>query len=364
MYFVLIGAILLLLVLIFLAQPKFGKIPRAERLSIITTSENYRDKKFQNLNFTPDLSEGVSYTKVLREFIFNRSKRLEPKEILPFVKTDLKEINPNASFVVWFGHSSYLLLVDGKRILVDPVFSGNASPVSFTTKSFKGTNTYGVEDMPDIDLLIITHDHWDHLDYETVSLLKPKVQQVVTGLGTAQHLELWGFDKGKIHEVDWNDSLDLEDGWTIHATPARHFSGRGLKRNKSLWMSFVLQTPTLKLYIGGDSGYDTHFKTIGEKHGPFDIAFLECGQYHANWKYIHMMPEEVIQAALDLKATCTMPVHWAKFALAQHDWDEPILRITAEAKRKNYSLVHPRIGETVDLTNPTYKYTEWWTTVN
>lgn len=364
MYFVLIGAIFLLLFLIFFAQPKFGKIPAAERLSIITSSKNYRDNKFQNLSFTPDLSEGVTYTKVLREFIFNRSKRIEPKNILPSVQTNLKEINPNSNCVVWFGHSSYFIQVDGKKILVDPVFSGNASPVNFTTKSFKGTNVYGVEDMPNIDLLIITHDHWDHLDYSTVKALKLKVKQVITGLGTAQHLEHWGFDKSKLHEVDWNECLVLEDGLTIHATTARHFSGRGLKRNKALWMSFVLETPTLKLYIGGDSGYDTHFKTIGEKHGPFDIAFLECGQYHSNWKYIHMMPEEVIQAAFDLKAKRTLPVHWAKFALAQHDWDEPILRVKAEANRKNYSLIHPKIGEPVDITNTTYKFEEWWNKLN
>lgn len=364
MYFILAITIFLLLVLLFLAQPKFGKVPNSDRLANIATSKNYKDKKFQNLSFTPDLSEGVTYTKVLREFIFNRSQRLEPKDILPSVKTNLKEINPDSNCVVWFGHSSYFIQVDGKKILVDPVFSGNASPVSFTTKSFKGTNLYGVDDIPHLDLLIITHDHWDHLDYETISALKPKVKQVVTGLGIAQHLEHWDFDKSMLHEADWDDSLNFEEGFIIHAVPARHFSGRGLKRNKALWMSFVLQTPTLKLYIGGDSGYDTHFKTIGEKHGPFDIAFLECGQYHANWKYIHMMPEEVIQAAIDLKAKRSMPVHWAKFALAQHDWDEPILRVKAEANRKNYSLIHPKIGELVDLVNATDQYAEWWSKLN
>ena len=252
--------------------------------------------------------------------------------------------------------------IDGKKILVDPVMSGAASPLSFTTKSFKGSDVYTTDDIPEIDYLFITHDHWDHLDYETILKLKPKIKKVITGLGTPSHLEYWGYDKDIIIEKDWNEEIILGNGFVVNTVSARHFSGRGFKRNQALWMSFVLKTPTMKIFIGGDSGYDTHFKNIGDNYGPFDFAILECGQYHHNWKYIHMMPEEVILAADDLKAKKTIPVHWAKFLLGQHAWDDPIIRVTKEAKRKNVAIAHPMIGEEMDLKTD-FVSTEWWATI-
>jgi L-ascorbate metabolism protein UlaG (beta-lactamase superfamily) len=236
--------------------------------------------------------------------------------------------------------------------LVDPVLSGTASPVKFTTRSFKGADVYTTDDIPPIDYLFITHDHWDHLDYETLVKLKPKIGKVLTGLGTGAHLEHWGFDAKKIIEKDWNEEVLLEEGFTINTTPARHFSGRSFKRNGSLWLSFVLTTPTKKIFLGGDSGYDTHFAAIGKQFGPFDLAILENGQYNKHWKLIHMMPEEVVQAAEDLQAKMLLPVHWGKFSLALHAWDEPIQRVTAEAKRKGMPIIHPMIGEAVDLKEP------------
>ena len=260
---------------------------------------------------------------------------------------------------MWFGHSSYFLQVDGKRILVDPVFSGSASPVSFTTKAFRGSDVYTVEDLPAIDYLFITHDHWDHLDYKTVLQLKSKVGKVVTGLGTGSHLEHWGYDKAMIIEKDWNEEIVLNNGFVVHTTPARHFSGRNLKRNTTLWTAFVLQTPTKKLYLGGDSGYDTHFTDIGDQFGPFDLAILECGQYSEYWKYIHMMPEETVQAGIDLKAKCIFPVHWGKFSLSLSEWDDSIKRVTAEAHKKGMPLIHPIIGEAVNLDQLT-ESVRWW----
>lgn len=159
---------------------------------------------------------------------------------------------------------------------------------------------------------------WDHLDYQTVSRLKPKVVKVITSLGTGAHLEYWGFGAEQIIEKDWNESDELDSGFVIIATPSRHFAGRDFKRNQSIWASFVLQTPSKKIFIGGDSGYNTHFVKIGTDHGPFDLALRECGQYNNAWRYIHMMPEQTVQAAIDLKAKMLMPVHWGKFALALH----------------------------------------------
>lgn len=355
--FLLIG-----LLYIFLHQPQFGKIATGQRLLRIKNSPNYRNGKFQNLNVTPDLTEGVSYFKVLKEVIFNKSKTVRPPAILPSSKTDLLNLNLTDDVLVWFGHSSYFIQINGKRILVDPIFSGRSSPVKFTTKSYNGSDVYSAEDIPEIDYLFITHDHWDHLDYETVTSLKPKIKKVITGLGVGAHLEHWGYSTDKIIECDWNEEVNLDAGFKVNTAPARHFSGRGLKRNQVLWMSFVFTSPTMKIYFGGDSGYDTHFASIGNLYGPIDLAILECGQYDKNWKYIHMQPEEIVQAAIDLKAKMLLPVHWAKFALAQHAWDEPITRVTEQCKRNNVPVLHPMIGEAIYLQN--MRVCEaWWLNV-
>jgi len=339
--------------------PQFGKIPFGAQLEKIKSSPHYRDGKFQNISFTPNLKEGVSYFTVMRKFFFGKSKRSKPSIALPSVKTDLHALSSEKNVIVWFGHSSYFLQIDGKKILVDPVFSGHASPVNFTTKSFEGTDIYIPDDIPVIDYLFISHDHWDHLDYRTVIKLKPKIKKIITGLGVASHFDRWDFDRNNIIETDWNDEVKLEPGFTVNINSGRHFSGRGFKRDQSLWLSFILSTPTMKIFLGGDSGYDTHFASIGEKFGPFDLAILECGQYNEYWHYIHMMPEEVVVAAEDLKAKKFIPVHWGKFSLSLHSWDEPITRVTEESKRKNISVITPMIGEAVDL-KTNYVSKEWW----
>lgn len=346
-------------VYIFIRTAPFGSLPTGARLERIRQSPNYRDGKFQNLSPTPQLAEGVSYFQVMREFIFNRSPRLEPASSLPSRKTDLKALDPAENVLVWFGHSSYYIQADGKKMLVDPVFSGSVSPVSFTNRSYKGSDVYTVADLPEIDYLFISHDHWDHLDYRTIQELKPKVKKVITGLGVGAHLERWGFDTSRIEERDWYESVMLDSGFVVHITPARHFSGRAFSRDQSLWMSFVLKTPSLNLYIGGDSGYDSHFAAIGQKYGPFDLTILECGQYNANWKYIHMMPEEVLEAAVDLKSRALLPVHWAKFSLAQHAWDEPIMRVTKACAGRDFLVVHPMIGQKLNL-QELKKMERWW----
>ena len=354
---------LFLAIMIFLEQPKFGKRPSGERLAKIKASPNFTNGAFQNESITPQLTEGATIFSVLKKFFFEKKERRKPAGIIPSVKTDLFKLDRTKDVLVWFGHSSYFMQVDGRRILVDPVLSGVASPFSFSTKAFKGADIYKPKDIPIIDYLFLSHDHWDHLDYDTLVRIKPRIKKIICALGTGEHLEHWGYPANSIIEMDWNEEIILEEGFKVNTVPARHFSGRGFKRNGSLWTSFVLQTPTMKIFIGGDSGYDKHFAAIGKKFGPFDLAILENGQYDESWKYIHMMPGEVLTAAKELGAKKLLPVHSSKFAIANHSWDEPLSKITELNKETQIPLITPRIGEQVDLKDDTQKFTEWWKNV-
>jgi len=355
--------LLVITTLIFLRQPQFGALPTGERLEEIEKADNYRDGQFHNLSYTPDLPEGVSYWDVTKKFLLAPKIDIRPKTQLPTVKTDLHRLHPDEQVLVWFGHSSYFMQVAGKKILVDPVFSGAASPLPFGVRAFPGTDGYTGEDIPEIDLLFISHDHWDHLDYATVKALRPKIKMVICGLGVGAHLERWGYPPGKIIETSWYQKSELPDGVTIHTMPARHFSGRGFARNKSLWVSYVLQTPSLQIYIGGDSGYDSHFATIGETFGAFDLAILENGQYDEHWPNIHMLPDEILKAAHDLNARRILPVHAAKFALANHPWYEPLELVYNHNEREPFDFLTPRIGEKVMLNNENQTFDRWWETM-
>lgn len=356
-------AVLLFLIIyanIILRHPKFGQLPTGARLEKIKQAPNYQNGAFQNQSHTPDLTEGVSYWSIIFKYFFGQPKRVTPSGKIPFTKTDLLQLDIQQDALVWFGHSSYFIQIDGKRLLVDPVFCGFASPFSFSTKAFPGTDPYTPEDMPPIDLLFISHDHWDHLDYDTVKKLQPKVKHVICGLGTGAHLEFWGYHPEQIIEKNWNEHIPLGGGFSVDTVRARHFSGRLFKRNQVLWTSFVLQTPTFKLFIGADSGYGAHFAEIGEKFGAFDLAILENGQYDVNWKYIHLMPDEILRAAKDLKTKRLFAVHNSKFAIANHAWDEPLIHIAKICKQENMPLLTPIIGQLVHLKDPNQSFSEWW----
>lgn len=343
----------------FLKQPQFGKEASGLRLERMKKSPNFVNNQFKNQIETIQIQGGGGFFKIAKDFLFNKSERTRPKDIIPSKKFDLYNLKREENVFIWFGHSSYFIQVDGKRFLIDPVLDGNASPVSFTTKSFAGTDPYSPEDIPEIDYLLITHDHWDHLDYETLQTIKPNVGRVITGLGVGAHIEHWGYPEEKITELDWGEKIILADGYELTAETARHFSGRAFNRNSTLWLSFVLKTPSKKIYISGDGGYGPHFKQIGEKHGPFDLAFLECGQYNETWKFIHMMPEETVQASIDLSSSRFVPIHWGKFSISLHDWDDPIERVTKESKNRNANILHPVIGDKILLDSMTVT-PEWW----
>lgn len=336
--------------------PVFGKHPQGNRLQKIKSLTNYSNGEIKNISLTPAKSDDVTYAQLMARTIKGNANG-SPKKALPYVKPDFASSNPIK--LTWFGHSSYLIQIDGKNIVVDPVFSERTSPFQFLgTKNFAGTDFIQPEDLPAIDLIIITHDHYDHLDYTTILKLKGKTNHFLTSLGVGAHLEHWGIAATKITELAWGERTTIGN-FNFTATTARHFSGRGFKRNQTLWSSFVMQTKTNTIFIGGDSGYDTHFKEIGEKFGPFDLAILECGQYNAMWPFIHMYPEEVVQAAIDLKSTILMPVHWGKFRLALHNWDEPIKSVVAKSNELGVKIVTPMLGESVML-NDALPTTHWW----
>ena len=360
----LIGFLVLILLLTlgiwgYLQHPKFGKAPSGERLLRIENSKNYRDGQFHNLNYTPQLAEGYTIGGVLWDFLFTKYPDTAPMDSIPSVKTDLKKFKPEENVLVWMGHSSYFIQLNGTKYLMDPVLSGNASPLP-TTKAFPGADVYKVEDIPEIDYLLISHDHYDHLDYETIKALIPKVGKIITGLGVGAHLEHWGYDPEIINEMDWDETISLNDSTQIHSTAARHFSGRTLKRNNTLWLSFVLETPDKKLFLGGDSGYDSHFVEIGNKYGPFDWVILENGQYDPKWKYIHLLPEETVKAAKELKAKRLVPVHNSKFKLGNHTWFDPLERVVAEATNQKMPILTPKIGEIIWLDAENQPIEKWW----
>lgn len=355
-----ITALLSLITIIYMQQPQFGRAAVGERLERMRQSENFKDGAFVNLSPTPSLTEGYSMSGVMYDFLFKKNPRQKPLKAIPHIKTDLKNLPADSNVVVWFGHSSYYMQVDGLKILVDPVFSGNASPVPGTTRAFEGANTYGVEDMPEIDYLLISHDHYDHLDYPTVRSLERKVKHVICGLGVGTYFEQWGYPASKISERDWNETIPVGNDIKIHTLTARHFSGRTFKRNTTLWLAYLIETPGQKIFVGGDGGYDTHFAEIGKRFGTIDLAILENGQYNVAWHAIHCLPDEVVKAAVDLNAKRVMPVHSGKFSLAQHSWDEPLNEVSRLSKVQNIPLVTPVIGEVVWMENKGQKFKEWW----
>lgn len=359
---VLLSLVLIVAIAVFfyMRQAKFGKAPSGARLERIKQSPNYKDGAFVNRTFTPTLTKGYTMAGLLYNQLFKSYPRRRPVDSLPSVKTNLQTLPADSNLLVWFGHSSYYMQVNGLKILVDPVFSGNASPIPGTAKSFNGSDIFTVNDLPAIDYLFISHDHYDHLDYETIVALRTKVKKVICGLGVGEHFEYWGYPADMLIEKDWDETTELPNQVKVHTLTARHFSGRTFKRNNTLWLSYLIETPTQKFFLGGDSGFDGHFEAIGNKYGPIDLAILENGQYNEAWHAIHCLPEETLKAAKGLQAKRLMPVHSSKFMLAIHPWDEPLSELIRYNQTYKIPLVTPLIGETVNLNDSMHTYKSWW----
>lgn len=337
--------------------PVLGKNPSRKEQENFKKLSYYKKKSFINLDSRVLLIRRKSLIKSLLTLLFPHYKQSRVR--IPSLKTNLKELKCQDVSVVWLGHSSLFLKSKFLTILIDPVLSTFASPFPGSIRAFKGTLIYNAADFPEIDYLVITHDHYDHLDYKTVYALKSRIKKVIVPLGVGSHFRYWGYKEEQIIELGWFDKYILNTKDYIIATPTLHLSGRTLRMRKTLWASYVLNIDDKKIFLGGDGGYGKYFKIIGEKYGPFDIAFLENGQYNVNWPHNHMFPEQTLQAAFDLNAKMIFPIHWGKFSLSDHDWNRPIQKLLKIADEKNFLVTVPKIGE-IYIIGMEVKREIWW----
>jgi len=340
---------------------KFGLIPQCSDRRKLAHSANYHHGEFHNLQPTTIFPNNQTQRLSTKEFLFGNKANRRPAQPLPMQYIDFNSLNKEEDMVVWLGHSSFFMQLAGKRIVADPVLGHYAAPLPFLNRAFAGDYPYAAHSMPDLDAIIISHDHWDHLDYATIIALKDRVNDIICPLGVGSHLRYWGVEPEKIHELDWHDNLVIDNLLTVHALPARHFSGRGMfAKNKTLWASFAFVTEKRKVFYSGDGGYGEHFAHIGQRFGEFDLAILENGQYDRYWPTIHMMPEQVACAAVDLRAKALLPVHAGRFSISLHSWDDPYQRLSAASHQQPYALLTPMMGEPLPLTSPNRHFPPWW----
>lgn len=336
-------------------HPVFGGTPDEASMAKIRASKAFNGSEFENLEPTPVVTSDD--TPSIWEWgwsMLNPPPDKHPAKPLPTVALDKSQLQDGS--VVWFGHSTTLFRMGGQTFITDPVFY-KASPVPLTGKPFAMSHTPMVDELPDIDVVLISHDHYDHLDYDAIRGINAKTKRFIVPLGVKAHLQLWGVADEKITELDWNERTDAGNT-AITFVPARHFSGRSFDRNKTLWGGYVVKSPDLSLYFSADSGYGKHYADIIAQYGPFDFAMIENGAYDEGWKLIHEMPEEAVQAAGDVGAKRVMPIHWGKFDLANHHWKDPIERFTRAAAERNLQVATPKIGQVFQIANPPQE--KWW----
>lgn len=343
-------------------SPQFGGKPTKEQKLIYATKGYYKDGKFMN-QIPSEIEIGIKDipSLIYKQFKSDPNRQPSGKFDIQYIDSLDIELKPDSiTRLTWFGHSTFLLEIAGKKILLDPMFGDVPAPHPWLGKSrYSNGLPIEIEKLPKIDAIIMSHDHYDHLDYGSIMKLKEKTELFYMPLGVGAHFRKWGVAENRIHELAWWDDIIL-DSLKFTCAPARHFSGRGFgDRAATLWASWVIQSPDKNVYFSGDSGYGPHFKEIGEKFGSFDYAMMECGQYNEKWQAIHMMPEETIQAAVDINAKITQPIHWGAFTLSLHNWTDPIVRASAEAGKRGIQLCTPEIGEPV-LIGQQHPNSKWW----
>ncbi|HYO20855.1 MAG TPA: MBL fold metallo-hydrolase [Flavisolibacter sp.] len=324
-------------------------------------ANNYNGKIFFNPVPTEMMKPGTFF-KVMRQF-FQKHPGREPSGVIgPFSvdRATLQKPPTDALRVTWLGHSSLLIETAGKRFLTDPVWYNRVSPFKYLGPKRFFQNPLDIDQLPAIDFVLLSHDHYDHLDKKSILQLTGSKIPIITMLGVGKRLINWGVSKELVTELDWWQSTAVDKDFIVTAAPARHFSGRWLNdRFKTLWGSFAIKSATHNIFFGADSGYYDGFTTIAEKLGPFDIVMLEIGAYNELWESIHMGPENAVQAALDLKNPLLMPIHWGTFNLAMHTWTEPVERLIAEAGKKDVKLLLAAPGETRIVDKEPYN-SRWW----
>lgn len=328
-------------------NPQFGGRPTPDDLERYSQSPQWKKGVFLNQSLTTMDVSLSSMPGLLKEIMTGRKKR-QPATPLEVRKLDSKQFEDEMDKFVWYGHSTVLFRISGKNVLIDPMFGPDASPIGpMRTRRFSKSSLEWIDDLPQLDLVLLTHDHYDHLDYYSILKLKDKTDTFWVALGAKRHLVKWEIPEHKIKEFDWWEETEF-DALRIVFTPSRHFSGRGpFDRAKSLWGGWVIQSNTRKIYWSGDGGYDSHFKEVGEKYGPFDWGFMECGQYNEKWHQIHMYPEEAVRASQDSRVKKAIPVHWGAFSLALHNWTEPAERFYKKASEDEIQTCYPPLGQII-----------------
>jgi L-ascorbate metabolism protein UlaG (beta-lactamase superfamily) len=338
-----------------------GAAPKGSRADRVNRSPQFRDGKFRNEHPSQTLPGG-DMGDLLRRYRADKPRR-RPRGTIPLVSPPAEAETPaDGLHVTWYGHASALIEIEGSRVLFDPVWSDRVSPSAFVGPKRLHPVPVPLDELPPIDAIVISHDHYDHLDLPTVrTLLRTQSAPFVVPLGIGAHLERWQVPADRIVELDWEENAEV-GALKLTATAAQHFSGRGLSRDGTLWASWVVAGPKRRVFYSGDTGYFDGFATIGAKHGPFDVALVQIGAYDPLWPDIHMTPEEGVATHMDVHAHVLIPVHWATFTLAPHAWGEPVDRLWREAKAQDVTLAVPRPGERVDIDNPP-AVDGWWQTL-
>ncbi len=339
--------------------PQFGSNPSSKQKKQYEKFFNYESGSFKPLEQTPLMTGEISTW----DFFKSDSMRKPKNDIKPnMINYDSFRKNSGEDYKIsWLGHSAFLLNISENIILLDPMLGSHAAPLPVPNlKRFNDTLPIDPDSILNIDVVLISHDHYDHLDYSTIKRIRENVSRFIVPFGVGNHLRKWNVEDKKIIELNWNDTYKKGD-IEFTCLPARHFSGRGpLNRNSTLWSSWAIRSTSLKIYFSGDSGYGKHLKTIGEEYGPFDIALIDCGQYNNAWKHSHMFPPEAVQAAKDVKTDYFMPIHWAGFTLAMHPWDEPVKESIKHADIQGLKYFTPKIGEVISNNNINGFTQRWW----
>lgn len=357
-----IVVVIFLSVLVMRFYPPIGGYPSKEKQNKLKQSSQFLNGKFVNQIPTSTNVGIVDRITFLMKSIKGRPNK-RPRAPLPSKALDplLFESDHKQAKFVWFGHSVAMVEVDGKILLLDPMLGSSPSLVPLLGhKRYPLTHPVKIDHLPAIDAVLLSHDHYDHLDYGSIKKLNKKVKHFYVPLGVGTRLETWGIEPSRITELDWWDKVACE-GFTLISTPARHYSGRSpLDHGTTLWCSWVIDGGDTKVFFSGDSGYGPHFQEIGNKYGPFDLTLMECGQYNELWEQTHMKPEQSVQAHLDVKGNVLIPIHWAAFTLALHSWTDPVERAVKSAEESGVNISTPQIGETVVIGAANYPVSKWW----